>query len=155
VNDRTAAVLPPRIRNNDLETIGFREVLMVTQSLKFLSSTAIVVAGLITLPIGARSDELAAYSGQTVTLEGFRGTVYYAPNGAEFVVVVTMDNAGQPVRFVTSLTPGQKAKVSTPGAPGEAETAVELRRDGDQFFVNELPRTNRMKPLQSKALLSD
>jgi len=128
---------------------------MTNLSMKLLSSAAIAVAGLMALPTGAAADELAAFAGQTVILRGYHGTVYYAPRGADFVVVVTMDNAGQPVRFVTSLKPGQRAKISTPGAQGEADAAVVFRRDGDQLFVDDHPRPKPAGALHSKALFAD
>jgi hypothetical protein len=55
----------------------------------------------------------------------------------------TLDSDGHPVRFVTALQPGQTAKLSTPGALGEMETAIEFRRDGDRVFVDEHRRPSR------------
>lgn len=116
---------------------------MANRSIRILMSAAIATAGLMTLPMGTQARALNAYSGQDVALGGYRGTVYYAPKGAEFVVVVTMDNAGQPMRFVTSLKPGQRAKISTPGALGRPDASVVFRRDGDHLFVDERPSQAR------------
>jgi hypothetical protein len=55
---------------------------MMTRSVKILSSAAMAVAGLATLTVGTRADELLAYEGRSVALQTLRGTVYYAPNGA-------------------------------------------------------------------------
>jgi hypothetical protein len=86
---------------------------------------------------GVQSEEIAAYAGKTIELSATRGTVYYAARGDAFDVVITLDSDGHPVRFVSSLQPGQATKVSTPGALGEAGTTVEIKRDGNRLLVQD------------------
>lgn len=99
----------------------------------------------------ARAEELAPYAGHSVALDATRGTVYFAPNGADFVVVATLDSDGRIVRIVTTLESGQTTKISTPGASGGNEAAVELRRQGDRVFVDDHPRLARVTPLATGA----
>jgi hypothetical protein len=69
-------------------------------------------------------------------LDDMRGTVYYATNGADFVVVTTLaDSDGRPIRFVTTLQPGQSTKISTPGTVDQPENAIEFKHDGDRLLV--------------------
>ncbi len=110
---------------------------MTNRSLKFAMLALAAAAGLLTFAGAGMTEELAPYAGRPVALTAARGTVYYAPNGAEFVVVATMDVGGRPLRFVTSLRSGQTTKISTPGGPGEPETAIEFSRDGDRLLVAE------------------
>ena len=72
-----------------------------------------------------------------------RGTVYYAPHGDAFDVVVTLDSDGHPMRVVSSLQPGQKTVLSVPGALGEAATTMEIKREGDQLVVSDTTRQQR------------
>ncbi len=97
------------------------------------------VAGLLIFCGAGLTEELSPDAGRSVALNAARGTIYYSLDGDDFVVVATMDIDGRPMRFVTSLRSGQKTKISTPGGPGEAETAIEFRRDGDRMFVVEHP----------------
>ena len=113
-----------------------------------LLSSSLIVAAAVCGP--AKCEELAAYAGRTIALDDFRGTVYFAVNGADYVVVATLDNDGRPVRFVTTLQPGQTTKISTPGAVDQPEQAVEFKREGDHLIVIDHPRTN-----PTDALVSD
>ena len=108
---------------------------MTKNSWNFPITALGATAGLLFFGGVGLSEELSPYAGNDVALQWARGTVYYAPDGDDFIVVATMDIDGRPVRFVTALRPGQNTKISTPGGPGEAETAVEFRRDGDRMLV--------------------
>lgn len=105
---------------------------MTIKTLTLLSS-ALIAAAAFTGP--AKSEELAPYAGRTIALGDMRGTVYYATNGADFVVVATLDSDGRPIRFVATLQPGQSTKISTPGAVDQPEKAIEFMRDGDRLLV--------------------
>jgi hypothetical protein len=111
---------------------------MIIRSLKL--SSVIAAACLGALCGAGQCEELAPYAGRTIVLDEMRGTVYYATNGADFVVVATLDSDGRAVRFVTTLQPGQTTKISTPGAADQPEMAIEFRRDGDRLFIDEHPR---------------
>ncbi len=113
------------------------ERLMTKRFVKFAMLAFAAAAGLLMFVGAGMTEELAPYAGRRVALAAARGTVYYTTNGAEFVVVATMDIGGRPLRFVTSLRSGQTTKISTPGGPGEPETAIEFSRDGDRLLVLE------------------
>jgi hypothetical protein len=114
---------------------------------KLLSSSVIAAAAFCG---PANCEELAADAGRTIALDDFRGTVYFSVNGSDYLVVATLDNDGRPVRFVTTLKPGQTTKISTPGAADQPEQAVEFKREGDHFIVIDHPRAN-----PTDALVSD
>jgi hypothetical protein len=99
----------------------------------------------------AHAGEIRAYAGKSIELKDVRGTVYYAPNGKAFDVVVTLDSDGRPVRFVSSLQPGQATTVSTPGAVGETGAVVEIKREGDHLFINDRSRQQRAEAAPVKA----
>ena len=110
---------------------------MVDLSTRLSLKSLVVAAALLAPGAAAPAAELAAYAGKTIELKNVRGTVYYVPRGDAFDVVVTMDSDGHPVRFIASLQPGQATVISTPGAPGEAEKVIEIKRDGDRLSVTD------------------
>lgn len=117
---------------------------MFKMSAVSLAKSVVGVAAVsLALSGAAGAAELRAFAGQTIALKDVRGTVYYAPNGKAFDVVVTLDSDGHPLRFVSSLQPGQATTVSTPGAIGEATTTVEIKREGDRLFVVDRTRQQR------------
>jgi len=121
-----------------------------------LLKSALGVAALsFALATAAEAGELRAYAGKSIELKDVRGTVYYAPNGKAFDVVVTLDSDGRPVRFVTSLQPGQATTVSTPGAVGETGAIVEIKREGDRLFINDRARQQRADAAPVKAARAD
>jgi len=77
-----------------------------------------------------------------VTLGESSAVVYYTydPEGADVVRVVTTvatdpDGAAAPARFVSYLSPGQKAEVAVAGAVGTAPAVLELAYDGVYLAV--------------------
>jgi len=98
---------------------------MAQFSTKFLAKSVALAAGLMVVGGAALGADVAAYAGKSIALKDVRGTVYYAPHGDAFDVVVTLDSDGHPMRVVSSLQPGQKTVLSVPGALGEAATTVE------------------------------
>ncbi len=116
---------------------------MTIKTLKLLSPSFIAAAGLAAFCGLGQCEELAPYAGRTIALDDMHGTVYYATKGADFVVVATLDNDGHPVRFVTTLQPGQTSKISTPGPADQPEKAIEFRRDGDGLSVFDQTRPER------------
>jgi hypothetical protein len=119
---------------------------------KFLMKALALATGLLVVGGAARGAELAAYAGKSIALKDVRGTVYYAPHGDAFDVVVTLDSDGHPVRVISSLQPGQKTILSVPGALGEAATTIEIKREGDHLVVSDAarqPRAEGAAPIKS------
>jgi hypothetical protein len=108
---------------------------MTIKTLKLLSPYFIAAAGLAAFCGLGQCEELAPYAGKTIEIDGMRGTVYYVTKGEDYVVVATLDSNGSPLRFVTTLQPGQSTKISTPGGVDQPEKAIEFRRDGDRLSV--------------------
>ena len=94
-------------------------------------------ACLIAFEVAPRAEELTPFAGRSVALGDYFGTAYFGTGDAGFNLVVTLDDGsgGHVVRLVTTLSPGQKAVLSTPGAVGEQPRTVSFRRDGDRLFV--------------------
>jgi hypothetical protein len=129
---------------------------MAKLSTRPLLKSAVGVAALSLALCGvAKAGEIRAYAGKTIELKDVRGTVYYAPNGKAFDVVVTLDSDGRPVRFVSSLQPGQATTVSTPGAIGENGAVVEIKREGDRLFVNDRARQQRAEATPANVRAND
>jgi hypothetical protein len=101
----------------------------------FSLKTLTLAAGLLALAGGASAGEIAAYAGKSIELKDVRGTVYFAPKGDAFEVVTTLDTDGHVFRIVSSLTSGQSATLSAPGALGEDAATVEIKREGDHLLV--------------------
>jgi hypothetical protein len=54
---------------------------------------------------------------------------------------------GTPIRFVSTLAPGDRVLISVPRGVGEPSLDVEVARDGEVLFVNE--------PVAPRAELTD
>jgi hypothetical protein len=86
--------------------------------------------------------ELRPLDARVVALGAGSAVVYYTydPEGADVVQVVTTvgtgpDGASTPARFVSYLSPGQKAEVSVAGAVGTEPASLELAYDGGLLAV--------------------
>ena len=116
---------------------------MAELSTKFLAKSVALAAGLMVVGGAALGADVAAYAGKSIELKDVHGTVYYAPHGDAFDVVVTLDSDGHPMRVLSSLQAGQKTVLSVPGALGEAATTVEIKREGDHLVVSDTTRQQR------------
>ena len=104
--------------------------------------TYLAITGLA--PGGGRpaAGELAPLDARVVALGEGGAVVYYTydPEGADVVRVVTTlgtepGGAAAPARFVSHLSPGQKAEVSVAGAVGTEPAVLELAYDGGLLKV--------------------
>jgi hypothetical protein len=107
--------------------------------MKYLAMTMGAVAGLVAICGGARAQDLAPFAGRSVAVGEMSGVAYYRPTDAGYEVVVTLADgpAGRPVRFVTTLSPGQATTISAPGMSGEETASVTITRDGDHLSVDD------------------
>jgi hypothetical protein len=93
------------------------------------------------------ADEVRPLDARVVALGEGSAVVYYThgPEGADVVHVVTTvatdpEGAAAPARFVSHLSPGQKAEVSVAGAVGTEPASLELAYDGGLLTVRPVSR---------------
>lgn len=81
----------------------------------------------------AHAGELRPMAGESIRLGAVTGTTYYTVGASGFQVVTTLTSGegSTPVRFVTTLQPGQRTTISVPRALGESALEVEIVRVGD------------------------
>ena len=110
---------------------------------KLAPFAAIVLAATASLP--ARAAELRPMQGMSLQLGELHGIAYYTMEDAGYSVVATLAGQdGTPVRFESTLLPGQKVVVSIPGHRGSQGQAVELARQGHRMLVATTPPGDRL-----------
>ena len=110
---------------------------------KLAPFAAIVLAATASLP--ARAAELRPMQGMSLQLGELHGIAYYTMEDAGYSVVATLaGQGGRPVRFESTLLPGQKVVVSIPGHRGSQGQAVELARQGHRMLVATTPPGDRL-----------
>ena len=83
--------------------------------------------------------------GMGLQLGELHGIAYYTVEDAGYSVVATpAGQDGTPVRFESTLLPGQKVVVSIPGHRGSQGQAVELARQGHRMLVATTPPGDRL-----------
>ena len=110
---------------------------------KLAPFAAIVLAATASLP--ARAAELRPMQGMSLQLGELHGIAYYTMEDAGYSVVATLAGQdGRPVRFESTLLPGQKVVVSIPRHRGSQGQAVELARQGHRMLVATTPPGDRL-----------
>jgi hypothetical protein len=112
---------------------------------RFLSTPAILAAGIVvavaavslTASGGEPSAvELRPIEAKSLRLGDMSGVAYYTVQGLGYRVVVTLARQGSaPVRFESTLLPGQEVAMSMPGGAGADARTVEFSRQGDHLLV--------------------
>lgn len=91
-----------------------------------------------------RTQEIAAEQGLEFVLGDGAGIVYFTSERDGLRLVATIarvgDAGGTPVRFVTTLAPGQRATLSMAGKSGEKSIEVDFMRQGERVVVKPLSR---------------
>ncbi|HEX6011312.1 MAG TPA: hypothetical protein VFY87_05790 [Geminicoccaceae bacterium] len=108
----------------------------------------LALAGTLALAGGAHATDTQAagevrpLDARVVALGEGSAVVYYThgPEGADVARVITTvaadpNGAASPARFVSYLSPGQKAEVSVAGAVGTEPAVLELAYDGGRLAV--------------------
>jgi hypothetical protein len=109
---------------------------------KLAPLAAIVLAATASLP--ARAAELRPMQGMSLQLGELRGIAYYTMEEAGYSVVATLAGQdGTPVRFESTLLPGQKVVMSIPGHRGSQGQTVEFARQGHRMLVATTPPGDR------------
>ncbi|KAA2237522.1 hypothetical protein [Salinarimonas soli] len=94
------------------------------------------VLALTALPGAPLAGEIAPRAGESLSLGSVSGTLYYTveDNGFRVVATLAAEDAA-PVRFVTTLQPGQTATISVPRGPEESALEIEIARIGQTLQV--------------------
>jgi hypothetical protein len=132
-------------------TTALASIIATAPSRAVAESQAVALVATATAPCGktsstvlATSPRLASRSGHSIRLGRFDGIVYYTVEQDGYRVVATLASGaeGLPIRFVSTLGPGQRIIISTPQSVNEPAIEVEILRDGDALLVSDLvPRT--------------
>jgi hypothetical protein len=110
---------------------------------KLAPLAAIVLAATASLP--ARAAELRPMQGMSLQLGELHGIAYYTMEDAGYSVVETLAGQdGTPVRFESTLLPGQKVVVSIPEHRGGQDQTVEFAREGHRMLVETTPPGDRL-----------
>ncbi len=99
---------------------------------------AAVVFGLGLLFSGsALGEELTPMTGRSIHLGPVSGVAYYTVehNGFQVVATLASGESATPVRFIATLSEGQKVTISVPRGLGEAALSLEITRLGDQVAI--------------------
>jgi hypothetical protein len=115
-----------------------RKVAAMTRRVTF--TTILLVAGAVSW--AARAEDLGEIHAKSLQLGDVSGVAYYTVQGQGYRLVVTL--AGQdstPVRFESTLLPGQKVTMSTPGSGRANAQTIEFSRQGDHLLVTTNPET--------------
>jgi hypothetical protein len=86
----------------------------------------------------ATAGELKAGDGYSIRLAHVSGVVYYTIEQEGFEVVATLSSGVEelPIRFSSTLAPGQRFVISVPQSVGQPPLAFEIVRDGNTLLVN-------------------
>ena len=91
------------------------------------------------LPGVSVAGELAPGNAHSVHLDHFDGIVYYSVEQDGYRVVATLTSGGDalPIRFVSTLAPGQRLVISVPRSGGQPSVDFEILRNGEVLLVND------------------
>ena len=96
-------------------------------------------ATLLAMTAAATASELPPGSGHSIHLGGFNGVVYYSVEQDGYRVVATLASGAEerPIRFVSTLGPGQRLVISVPQAVGQQSVDFEILRNGEALFMSD------------------
>lgn len=104
----------------------------------------------------AAASELAPGNGHSIHLGHFNGAVYYTVENDGYRVVTTLAAGAeaQPIRFVSTLGPGERLVISVPRAVGQPSADFEIIRDGEVLLVQE-PGTTLIDSAATSAIYKE
>jgi predicted aconitase len=103
-------------------------------------SFAAAVLAVIAASLAAHAEELRPLQAKSLHLGQVSGVVYFTIEEEGYQVVATLANsADAPVRFQSTLLPGQKMVVSVPDSVGARARTAEFSRQGDHLLVEASP----------------
>lgn len=85
----------------------------------------------------AMAGDLKPLQAHSIELGGLSGVAYYTVVEAGYRVVATLaeGESGQPLRFATTLAPGQGLTIAVPDQDGRPGGTLELVRRGDRLMI--------------------
>lgn len=106
---------------------------MVTRRFTSLAMALLSATG------AAAASELAPGNGYSLQLSRFDGVVYYTaePDGYRVIATLAAGVEAQPIRFISTLEPGQRLVISVPQALGQPSVDLTIVRDGDALLVED------------------
>lgn len=104
----------------------------------------------------AAASELAPGNGHSIHLGRFDGAVYFTVEKDGYRVVATLASGAeaQPIRFVSTLGPGERLMISVPQAIGQPSADFEIIRDGDILLVQE-PSATLIDSMATSAIFEE
>ena len=104
----------------------------------------------------AVASDLAPGNGHSIHLGLFDGAVYYTVEKDGYRVVATLASGAeaQPIRFVSTLGPGERLMISVPQAVGQPSADFEIIREGEILHVQE-PSGNLIDSVATSAVLKE
>ena len=91
----------------------------------------------------AFAEELQPIQAQPISLEDVTGSAYYVakPEAYELVATLAAGETATPIRFSSTLTPGQVVTISVPGEVGYSWRADGIQAPGRSSFRNYFEET--------------
>jgi hypothetical protein len=99
---------------------------------------AVATTAAVTLAGAAHAEALKPVHAHKVDLGSVVGVAYYTEeeDGHRLVVSLQAPDSGKPLRFVTTLAPGQQVTLSVPRSAGEPAVDVHFVRHGERIDVS-------------------
>jgi hypothetical protein len=123
---------PRRLARLNFAFASDTEILMSYRSFLLAAAATVAVAGAV------HADTLKPVQAQKVDLGSLAGVAYYTveEDGHRLVVSLKAQDADTPLRFVTTLAPGQAVTLSVPRRVGEPPVDVHFVRHGEHIVVD-------------------
>src|SRR5262245_28578768 len=100
-----------------------------------LIAASVVLAAIASVPV-AHAEELRPIEGKSLQLGDKNGVAFYTVQDRGYhVVAILAGPDGKPLRFESTLLPGQKVVVSVPGSVNTTAQKVEFLRRGNSLLV--------------------
>jgi hypothetical protein len=98
------------------------------------------LAGALVFCSAASAAELEPIAAKSIHMGDVNGIAYYTvePDGFHVVATLSAGEQGQPIRFITTLLPGQSTTISVPREVGQSEMTFQVRRVNDSIFVGDV-----------------
>jgi hypothetical protein len=90
----------------------------------------------------------------SIHLGHVKGAVYYTVEQDGYRIVATLASGAdtRPMRFVSTLGPGQRMMISLPQAVGQPPLDFEIMRDGATVLVSEPAATPMADPMEQASV---
>lgn len=102
----------------------------------------------------AAAGEMSPGNGYSIKLGDFDGSVYYTvePKGYRVVATLASETEPLPIRFVSTLEPGQSVTISVPRAIGQPPVDMQIAREGETLVLGD--RDQAAVAIDDMAILS-